>query len=65
MHIRMSHFLVVGHSDGESKGCCLGGLSHINNTLKVCTTLLQHHSISLLYEHSYTVEVLKVKPGLQ
>ena len=60
IHTRRSHPLGIGHSSsGESKGCCLGGLCYLSNTLHVCTTPQKHHSISLLYEYDHIAEVLR------
>ena len=55
----MSYPLGVGHSGGgECKGCCLGGVFHVRNTLQMCITPQQHCSTSLLYKKGYTAEVL-------
>ena len=39
IHTRMRYPLVVDHSNGrECKGCYLGGLCYVRDTLNVCTT---------------------------
>ena len=42
----------------KCKGCCLGGLCYISNTLHICTTPQQHCSTNLLYEQGHSAEVL-------
>ena len=62
----MSHSLGAGYSSsGECKGCCLGGLCYVSNTLHMCTTLQQYYGISLLYEQGHTAEVLGMQLGLK
>ena len=49
----------------KCKGCCLGSLCCVKNTLHVLTTLQQRFSIGLLHEQTHTAELLGVKMGLQ
>ena len=46
---------------GYYKGCYLGGLYHITNTLHMCIVLQQYCSTNQLYEQSHTARVLRVK----
>ena len=59
IYTRIGYPLGMGHSgDGECKGCCLGSLYYINNTLNMCTILQQQYSVSLLHEQGHTAEAL-------
>ena len=42
----------------KCKGCCLGSLCHISNTLYMCAILQQLCGTNLLYKQAHTAEVL-------
>ena len=59
IHTIMSHPPgMVYSSGGKCKGCCLGGLYYIRNTLHMFTTPQQQYGTSLLYEQGNTAKVL-------